>query len=320
MEYVYRYTDIESGIVKYIGRTTSLKLRIGQHQLEDDFRNGNWEIHYVECQSRSQSEALESHFISVYQTDQWLNKAKREWGIIPEFCHINYEWKLFKIKAKKQTIPKHKSFFEVNKIYDFLEQVRTMIIDCIANSDKEYIVNIYKGEYELDTYLEFIGLYISNDRNNAYLIPNGYTLNIGECYSDGNGVYRVFKYPTNSKIQFMMTGNRCYDNSIDESLQRNYQRYNGKRFKNNHIDSVLYAHSLELEWQNDLVIMQGVPIYAKPFSNYIKSKLCVGEIRLDKYGTKCFWRWNGSGGITDIDGGITYIIPYGTSMNDYLAG
>ena len=55
MEYVYRYTDTDTNIVKYIGRTSSLKSRINQHQSENGFKNNNWKIHYIECQSRSQS-------------------------------------------------------------------------------------------------------------------------------------------------------------------------------------------------------------------------------------------------------------------------
>ena len=116
----------------------------------------------------------------------------------------------------------------------------------------------------------------------------------------------------------MMTGDKHYDRSINDILQRSYLEFNGEKFNNNHIDGILYAHNIELEWQEEKALIQGIPIYAKPaWGENVRAKLCIGEIIVDEYGKRHFWRWNGKGGITSVCG-ITYIIPYGMSINDYI--
>lgn len=58
MGYVYRYTDIADGIVKYVGIVSSenrtLLQRVKEHQTYDDWCNGSqWKIEYLEINNKT---------------------------------------------------------------------------------------------------------------------------------------------------------------------------------------------------------------------------------------------------------------------------
>lgn len=87
MGYVYRYRDNADGIIKYVGivygKTRTLEQRIYEHLLNDEWCNTDFTIEYIteDIDNRSEAECFESHYISLYRTDKYFNKAKSDWGI-----------------------------------------------------------------------------------------------------------------------------------------------------------------------------------------------------------------------------------------------
>jgi hypothetical protein len=80
---VYRYIDINDNIVKYIGIVNqgTLPNRHKTHQREDWYKEGTYLCQYIQLNNQSETEALESHLITYYGTDQYYNKAKAGWGL-----------------------------------------------------------------------------------------------------------------------------------------------------------------------------------------------------------------------------------------------
>lgn len=100
MAIVYKYTDTSDNIIKYIGivwsENKTLSDRIKEHFKEKKFQNIKWKVEYFECENRSIAEAWESHLISKYNTNNYLNICKKDWGYNPyipndEDLWINYE-------------------------------------------------------------------------------------------------------------------------------------------------------------------------------------------------------------------------------------
>jgi hypothetical protein len=98
MGYIYRYTDIEDGIIKYVGivwsENRTLLQRVKEHQTYDDWCNGKqWRIEYMNIDNKTDCEGLEAHFISLYNTSRLYNKSKTNWGISNVYSMINWEWR-----------------------------------------------------------------------------------------------------------------------------------------------------------------------------------------------------------------------------------
>lgn len=92
---VYRYTDAEDGIIKYVGivKNGSLYNRILAHQETDEWCRGkHWIVEYFECDSISEVEAFESHLISLYGTDKYYNIKKAGWGTNKYLPDIEGRW------------------------------------------------------------------------------------------------------------------------------------------------------------------------------------------------------------------------------------
>ena len=81
MTYLYKYIDMNDNITKYVGivseKNRELKDRIIEHYKKDVWSHGYFRVEYIELQSKTDAEYLESHFISVYQTDKYFNKADK---------------------------------------------------------------------------------------------------------------------------------------------------------------------------------------------------------------------------------------------------
>ena len=106
--YVYRYIDNNDGIIKYVGITSrALKLRIDEHKKYDEWVNksNSWRIEYFIVDSKSQSEAWESHLIALYQSYKWYNIAKADWGFIPQFLNDSKKWIIFSDNDEEINIP-----------------------------------------------------------------------------------------------------------------------------------------------------------------------------------------------------------------------
>lgn len=100
MQCVYRFIDQQDGLVKYIGivfgKNRSLKQRTAEHLRYDKWCNKkSWIVEYLEVSNRSEAESLESHFISLYQTGKYYNKAKNDWGINKIISTSELHWKTF---------------------------------------------------------------------------------------------------------------------------------------------------------------------------------------------------------------------------------
>lgn len=82
MAYVYRYTDLSDGIIKYVGivwsENRTLEQRIKEHRKDKWYQGTQWKIEFISenIQSRTDAEYLESHFISLFGTDKYFNTKK----------------------------------------------------------------------------------------------------------------------------------------------------------------------------------------------------------------------------------------------------
>lgn len=99
MGFVYRYIDKEDNIIKYVGivygKTRTLKNRIEEHKTQDWWAKGNnFRIEYLKenINTRTDAEYFEAHYISLYNTDKWYNKAKANWGISSFLPDREKEW------------------------------------------------------------------------------------------------------------------------------------------------------------------------------------------------------------------------------------
>ena len=103
MFYVYKYKDLDDGVVKYIGITDNLDRRISQHKKEGGFLGHRWDICYLQVPTKSDAESLEAHFIAVYNTHLFLNKAKAQWGQLSFYNDQTYEWKPYSTKVLQKS-------------------------------------------------------------------------------------------------------------------------------------------------------------------------------------------------------------------------
>lgn len=95
MAYVYKYVDKNDGIVKYVGiikNETNFPKRFRQHERDWWFDQGDWDIFYIETLSVTDAEVLEAHFIELYGTGEYFNKAKTGWGLCSFVQDNHLEW------------------------------------------------------------------------------------------------------------------------------------------------------------------------------------------------------------------------------------
>lgn len=98
--YVYKYIDRKDNIVKYVGcvygKKATLAKRISQHENDYWFSYSSYIVKYLDIniQSRTDAEYIESHFINLYKSYKYYNKAKSGWGVssfIPSYD--DNQWK-----------------------------------------------------------------------------------------------------------------------------------------------------------------------------------------------------------------------------------
>ncbi len=93
---VYRYTDTEDGIIKYVGivHSGTLMGRVYVHANNDEWcKNSYWNVEYFECDTRAEAEAFEAHLIALYKTYDYYNKCKARWGINKYLPDVENWWK-----------------------------------------------------------------------------------------------------------------------------------------------------------------------------------------------------------------------------------
>lgn len=105
--YIYRYTDLADKIIKYVGIVWSedrtLKQRVNEHERYDDWcRVRRWKIEYIyeDINTRSEAEAFEAHYISLYETDKYFNVKKTGWGT-NKFLPLRNDWGEYVEKSEK---------------------------------------------------------------------------------------------------------------------------------------------------------------------------------------------------------------------------
>lgn len=114
--YLYKYIDMNDNITKYVGivseKNRELKDRIIEHYKKDVWSHGYFRVEYIELQSKTDAEYLESHFISVYRTDKYFNKAKKEWGKSALLENRKFIWKLYIVYNNDITVANIKNLVE----------------------------------------------------------------------------------------------------------------------------------------------------------------------------------------------------------------
>lgn len=94
---VYRYIDVNDGQIKYIGicNNGTLPGRHRGHMNDDWFKRGEYVCEYIKLRNQTETEAMESHLISIYGTDKFYNKAKAGWGEASFIdTPLETEWKI----------------------------------------------------------------------------------------------------------------------------------------------------------------------------------------------------------------------------------
>ena len=109
MAKVYRYIDMRDNFIKYVGivygENRKLEQRHKEHLKKDVWYDENFKVQYLDISinNRSEAEALEAHFISLYNTGGWYNKSKSNWeqsSFLPKFNEE--DWKNFYYNLTKQ--------------------------------------------------------------------------------------------------------------------------------------------------------------------------------------------------------------------------
>lgn len=98
MPYVYRYTDLVDGIIKYVGISRdkdALEKRFRAHKRDYWYCFGDWKVEYACFKSMSDVQFLEGVLIAKYGTGSWYNVAKTSWGESDLFKIPSIDWKIY---------------------------------------------------------------------------------------------------------------------------------------------------------------------------------------------------------------------------------
>ena len=126
MGYVYKYTDLSDGIVKYIGVVlreckNGLSKRIYEHSQRDLWVfNKKWKIEYLETKTNNDAYALEGHFISRYKTYEWYNVKKADWGVLSFLDENKLSWKVYleNVSYTEKEIKSYVPDFKVKEVFE----------------------------------------------------------------------------------------------------------------------------------------------------------------------------------------------------------
>ncbi len=139
MAYVYRYTDLSDGIIKYVGivwsENRTLEQRIREHRKDKWYQGTQWKIEFISenIQNRTDAEYLESHFISLFGTDKYFNTKKEGWGV-SSIIKKSFNWELYSCEKNKTSEEYEKEIknlkYQINeykkKIDEYEEKVNEM--------------------------------------------------------------------------------------------------------------------------------------------------------------------------------------------------
>lgn len=187
MNYVYRYIDKADNIIKYIGivcRDTenALEKRIYEHSYNDSWCHGKtWRVEYITVPTKNDAHALEGHFIALYGTNRWYNKAKTTLGLL-SFVKNDFEWvTLYNNYSSNKTEP-----YDYDKAYSCKKSL------ALHNKLMENYANIIHS-------IKIVNLML---KNNVYSIyTKEQLLNDLEILQDGKQKYENYLDIMQSKIQ-----------------------------------------------------------------------------------------------------------------------
>lgn len=251
MGYVYRYTDAEDGIIKYVGIVWSdnrtLKQRIKEHEREPIFQGYKWIIEYIdtEVETRTDAEYLEAHYISLYETYKYLNSTKNGWGIskyIPE----RLDWKVYDIEKDilydeiiyKKNEKLQKENKRLNKEIDYLEKEIERYQQTINNQEymfRQFANTVEEASRELKE--EIVGL----KSRNSYLVeqikiireqkydPNNYNIAFTKSLKEAELATTHLKNRNTSKSPCKATlfiGNKKVEHRTFDSISQLSQTLN----------------------------------------------------------------------------------------------
>lgn len=146
MEYVYKYTDLSDGIVKYVGITNNMAARVYQHTLDKLGKIKSWNIEYAEYPTRADVEFLEGHLISLYGTATYFNVAKSGFGKC-SFDIGDIRWQRYEPGCSALIIPKKDCIQEESEKH--LLEVDDVIMR-MQRFDREYLIGPGEVAFSLD--------------------------------------------------------------------------------------------------------------------------------------------------------------------------
>ena len=83
MPYIYKYVNKDTDDVEYVGiikSDSNFPNRFIQHKSDGWYQPDKYKIYFKQLKSQTDAEALEGHFIALYGSYKYHNKAKAKWG------------------------------------------------------------------------------------------------------------------------------------------------------------------------------------------------------------------------------------------------
>lgn len=217
MAWVYRYTDLADGIIKYVGvvwgKTRTLEQRLKEHERDDTWCNTRrWKIEYIEedIETRAEAEAFETHFIELYGTDKYFNVSKGGWGLNKFLPDYTDKWKEYNCK----------SIYDIE--YEKINKKKQNIIDKIETAKQE----VNELEYNLSCEKEKIKIAlreIDNAKQNEEYVKNILIGNKNITARTGiypflyEDVFKFFYYTRRDDVDFI---NVMYDSNGIEIVRQ----------------------------------------------------------------------------------------------------
>lgn len=131
MPYIYKYEDPDTEQVVYVGISRdydTLLRRFAAHKNNDPWGVLKlWNIYTAEVKTQSDAEVLEGHFIALYETYRFYNKAKAGWGVcsfVPEI--VWRKWTPLEGKNYQEVLRTQREQLRAN-IYDMRRTIDSLI-------------------------------------------------------------------------------------------------------------------------------------------------------------------------------------------------
>lgn len=246
MAWVYRYTDLADGVIKYVGvvwgKNRTLEQRLREHERHDSWCNTRrWKIEYLheDIETRAEAEAFETHFIELYETGRYFNKRQVGYGLNKFLPNKENEWKEYKLffkvafhdKNNSEEILKTEAQTCEIKQEEAKIDVVSMILEAMKsnNFEKIYsiIVELQNKKYTLNDINNVI------DNNSIKLIAESASM-ISVSFVSNEAYIKTDK--TKSKIERILVKNHHFVNSKipnikgEESYCFEFNLNNGPRY------------------------------------------------------------------------------------------